>query len=124
MAILIDTQALVWVGVGDPRLSRAAQAAIVDTDQQVLISAVTAYEFVDLNRRGRFGADLPLSEIVTQLGATILDYPAACSVIAGLLPPLHLDPVDRMLIAFAVHADLPIVTADATIRQYPVRTIW
>lgn len=124
MAILLDTHALVWVGIGDPRLSEMARNAILDPDQQVLISAVTAYEFVDLNRRGRFGADLPFAEIATQLGAVIVDYPAACSVIAGLLPPLHLDPVDRMLIAFAIHSDLPIVTADATVRQYPVRVIW
>ncbi len=124
MAILIDTHALAWIGVGDPRLSEAARDAILDPDEQVLISAVTAYEFVDLNHRGRFGADLPFSDIAAQLEASVLDYPAACSVIAGLLPPIHLDPVDRMLIAFAIHADLPIVTADAAIPQYPVRVIW
>ena len=86
--------------------------------------SVTAYEFVDLNRRNRFARDLPFSEIAGQLGATLLDYPAACSVIAGLLPSVHLDPVDRMLIAHAIHINLPIISADAYFLHYPVRIIW
>jgi PIN domain nuclease of toxin-antitoxin system len=36
----------------------------------------------------------------------------------------HGDPVDRMLIAHALHAGLTLVTADETIRRYPVPTIW
>lgn len=35
-----------------------------------------------------------------------------------------LDPVDRMLIAHAIHADLTLVSADETMRRYPVRSLW
>lgn len=55
---------------------------------------------------------------------SVIDYPAEAYHVADSLPDIHRDPVDRMLIAHALHAGLPIVTADATIRRYPVRTIW
>lgn len=124
MAILIDTQALAWVATGSKRLSPAAASALIDPDQDLFVSSVTAYEFADLNRRGRFDADLSLDAILTALYAALLDYPAEAYRIVPLLPPLHRDPVDRMLVAHAIHADLTLVTADATARKYPVRSIW
>lgn len=124
MAILLDTQVLAWIGVNDPRLGRAAFSAILDGAEQVVVSAVTAYEFADLNRRGRFGADLALDMMLARLGAEIADYPAECWRIAAALPLLHRDPVDRMLVAHAIHADLILITADETMRSYPVRTLW
>ena len=40
------------------------------------------------------------------------------------LPPLHKDPVDRMLIATALRHDPAVVTEDAIFASYGVRTIW
>lgn len=122
--MLVDTQALVWSAIGDPRLSAAANAAITSGTERLFVSAVTAYEFADLNQRGRFGIDLPLRMVLEQLEARVLDYPGAVWTIAESLPPIHFDPVDRMLVAHAIHADLTIITADAKMREYPVRTLW
>lgn len=124
MAMLIDTQALAWLATGDPRLSRTAAEALLDESSQLLVSAVTAYEFADLNRRGRFDADLPLQSLLTRLDATIVDYPGSCWSLAASLPLLHRDPVDRMVIAHAIHSDLTLVTADTIMRRYPVQTLW
>lgn len=124
MATLIDTQALVWVAIGSPRLSDAAREALTDGAARLCVSAVTAYEFADLNRRARFGVDLPLRELLERLEAEVLDFPAGAWVIAEALPDLHRDPVDRMLVAHAIHADMTLLTADATMRRYPVRSLW
>lgn len=124
LAILIDTQTIVWAVAGSPKLSVAAHAAITSGAEDVHVSAVTAFEFVDLNRRGRFGVDLPFRSMLEQLEATILDYPAQAWTIAEELPAIHYDAVDRMLIAHAIHADLTLVTADSLVRRYPVRTLW
>ena len=124
MSILIDTQALVWIAVGSERLSDGARDAIVDGTARLCVSAVTAYEFVDLNGRGRFGTDLPLRALLDRLDAEVLNFPAEAWVVAGHLPDLHRDPVDRMLVAHAISADMTLMTADATIRRYPVRSLW
>lgn len=124
LAILLDTQAIVWLRTGNPRLSPIAADVIATGDVPIFISAVTAYEFAELDRRNRFGQPLMLERIVEALDATIVDFPAACWTIAAGLPLLHRDPVDRMLVAHAIHADLTLVTADAAIRAYPVRSIW
>ena len=123
-ALLIDTQALVWVATGSSRLSAVAAAAMTDGTRTLLISAVTAFEFVDLNRRGRFAADLPFAALLDRLDAEVVDYPGEIWPIIDSLPRLHGDPVDRMLIAHAVHLDAILVTADATMRRYPVRSLW
>ena len=43
---------------------------------------------------------------------------------AETLPSIHPDPFDRMLIAQALDLELTVVTADKTIRSYPVPTLW
>jgi PIN domain nuclease of toxin-antitoxin system len=40
------------------------------------------------------------------------------------LPLHHRDPFDRMIIATAKYEKMPIITADANIRLYPVESIW
>lgn len=122
-ALLLDTQILVWLGTDDPRLKPSILSLIADA-LDLKVSAVTAWEFVDLNMRGRFPSDIPFKRLMIKLGAELLDFPAEAWSLANELPDIHRDPVDRMLIAHAIHADLPIVTADKLIRAYPVRTLW
>ena len=124
MALLLDTQVIVWIGSGDRRLSPVARKAIGDPEAELFVSAVIAYEFEDLRVSGRFGSIPTIDGLLLELGAMIVDYPAAACKLIPLLPKHHPDPVDRMLIAHAIHADLTLVTADAVIREYPVRTWW
>jgi PIN domain nuclease of toxin-antitoxin system len=124
LAIFADTHAILWLATSPRRLSAAASAALAAQDEDIVVSAVTAYEYSDLNRRRRFDGDFPLEPILAQFGMVVVDYLADAYRIVDVLPDIHRDPVDRMLIAHAIHADLAIVTADATIQSYPVRTIW
>ena len=124
MGLLIDTQSLVWMVTLPEKLGRGVHAALDDPDQPIFVSVATAFEYADLNRRGRFGADLPLDPVLSLLGAAVLPLPAETWRLVEALPDLHRDPVDRMLIAHAIHADLTLVTADRTMRQYPVRSLW
>ena len=43
---------------------------------------------------------------------------------ANRLPPIHRDPMDRMLIAQALNAGLTIITNDGNFAAYGVATIW
>lgn len=124
MALLLDTQVLVWIGLDDPRLSAVVRDALVDPAAEFAVSAVTAYEFEDLRVRNRLGNVDTVGVLINGLSATLLDYPASAYQIVALLPLLHRDPVDRMLIAHAIFSDLTLVTADAQMREYPVRSLW
>lgn len=124
MAILIDTQALLWFGTDNPRLSEHARLAILDPEQELLVSAVTAYEFVDLHLRGRFGEVPHLRTLLDRLDAQIIPLPAGVWELIETLPDFHRDPVDRMLVSHAILADLTLITANATLRRYPVRSLW
>ena len=43
---------------------------------------------------------------------------------ANALPRIHKDPMDRMLIAQALNADLTVITIDRVFEQYGARTVW
>ncbi|MBV9842523.1 MAG: type II toxin-antitoxin system VapC family toxin [Sphingomonadaceae bacterium] len=124
MDYLIDTHAMIWAGAGYRQLSPAAAEAIVDPTNRLLVSAVSAWEFEDLHRRGRLAGSVALDAILDALSLVLVDLPAHVWRVARRLPNLHGDPVDRMLIAHAIHADLTLITADKMIRRYPVRTLW
>ena len=122
--LLLDTQCLVWIAAGDQRLSVRARDAITALDTRIFVSAVTAWEYADLHHRGRLPAEASFEAVRDALEAELLDYPAEAWRIAKDLPDLHRDPIDRMLIAHAIHADLMLVTDDKLMRDYPVRTLW
>jgi len=124
LGLLIDTQSLVWLSTRPEKLGRNVQSAFDDPGESFFVSAVTAFEYVDLNMRGRFGADLPLDPVLSLLGAVVLPLPAEIWRLVEALPTLHRDPVDRMFVAHAIHADLTVITADRMIREYPVRSLW
>ena len=108
---------------GDPRLNRVDQASLAEADRRLCVSAVVAFEFADLQRRGRIGIDEPLDFLQNHIGFDILDLPATCWHVAAGLPPIHRDPVDRLLIAHALTGGMTLVTADANICRYPVLCI-
>ncbi|MGQ0559768.1 MAG: type II toxin-antitoxin system VapC family toxin [Sphingosinicella sp.] len=124
MRLLLDTHVLIWAPTGDPRLSPPAREAMSDPDAELFTSAVAAFELADLQRRGRIAMAEDMNQVAAVLGLTVADFPANAWPIAGSLPAIHRDPVDRMLIAHAIAGDFILVTADRNIRRYPVPTLW
>jgi PIN domain nuclease of toxin-antitoxin system len=122
--LLLDTHLLVWLPLRDPRLSRSAVEAIASPDNSLSVSAVTAAEFTDLQRRGRIEVDEPIDALAAMLGYQILDLPAEVWRTVADLPCIHRDPVDRMLVAHAIAGGFTLVTADRTLRNYPVPSLW
>lgn len=121
--LLLDTQILVWFVVGDPRLSQAQVHALLNPTADLFVSAITAFEFTDLQQRGRIGLAEDIDNLQTLIGFSVLDWPADCWAVAKQLPDIHRDPIDRMLIAQAIHGGFTLVTADALVCKYPVETI-
>ena len=121
--ILADTHVLVWLATGDTRLPSAFRRQI-EEGQPLSTSAVVAFEYADLHRRGRLGKGPSFADTVDALGLEILPLPAEAWRIAAELPPVHGDPVDRMLAAHAMISEGSIATADRNLRRYPVALAW
>lgn len=107
----------------NPKLKQSTRT-IIDNEADLFVSSVVAWEFADLDRRGRFGSFIGLDALLEAFSARVLGFPDGAWRLADLLPHMHGDPIDRMLIGHALHADVPIVTADERISQYPVSTVW
>ena len=124
MALLLDTHILVWIANGDRRLSAAAFDAIMDPDNQLFLSAVNAWEYADLEQRGRFEGSGPLEPLLETLYIQTLDLPAFVWRAAATLPNFHRDPIDRMMVAHAQSLQIRLVSADKKVRKYPIKTLW
>ena len=65
MRLLLDTHAFLWWLAGDQALSEAARAAIADPENEVFISAASAWEIATKYRLGKLpgaaviAADIP-----------------------------------------------------------------
>ncbi len=118
----LDTHVLVWLPAGDQRLRAQVVDLLADPDASFAISAVTAWEYADLRQRGRLAAAPRLDAVLESLGGTVMEFPPAAWRRADNLPPIHGDPVDRMLIAHAQETGMTLITYDANIRRYPVAT--
>lgn len=124
MALLLDTHVLVWTMGDRRRLSAAVLDALQTTGGPIMVSAATAWEFEGLAARSRLGSVGSFADVQQALEITLLDLPGDIWRLIRQLPDLHRDPIDRMVIAHAIHAELTLVTADVTMRAYPVRTLW
>lgn len=122
--LIVDTHALIWIGAGNPKLSKIAEDALRDPASEIVVSVVTACEYVDLQQRGRIPDAADFSALQSLLHFSVIDLPASVWRIVLTLPHIHLDPVDRMLVAHAISANLTLVTVDSDMRRYPVRTLW
>jgi PIN domain nuclease of toxin-antitoxin system len=125
---LLDTHAFLWATTGDDRLSAAARALIEDGESELFLSAVTGYELLFKVAQGRLRlpAD-PITWLDSRMRSFDLRWLPVMgdhAVAAALLPRIHGDPWDRILVAQAQAASLPLVTVDRMIRRYDVETIW
>lgn len=73
MRVLLDTHALLWWLAGDRQLSKKAKAAIADEDNEVRVSAASAWEIATKYRLGRLpGAEVLALDFARQVERQIL----------------------------------------------------
>lgn len=114
-AILLDTNALLWLATDPDRVAPGARAVLSDQSNDIAVSAVSAWEIAIKSRLGRLDAEPLLaawSETLSAMGFDDLAIEAADGVMAGRLAWEHKDPFDRMIVAQAVRRGLVIATSD------------
>jgi PIN domain nuclease of toxin-antitoxin system len=128
MRLLLDTHTLLWVMLGDPKLSRRAKTALASVSIEVFVSVVCIWEIATKVRLGK----LPIPGSLLDDPATTLaslgfrDLPLSLSHarLGGLLPNPHKDPFDRMLAAQALLEGLTLVSSDTIFDEFAVSRLW
>ena len=115
--------------VAEPeRLSRMASAALVDPENDVLLSTVSAWEIAVKYDLAKLRLDRPPERYVPEERARHDVHSCPLEEEATLylhrLPPFHRDPFDRMLVCQAIVGGMSVVTPDPNIARYPVRVLW
>ncbi len=126
MRYLLDTCALIWLGMGGSDLSADARRRI-SVASALHYSSISAWEIARLMKEGKvfipndavgFVADLK-----EQYGLDAIPPADDIMIRAAHLPDFHKDPADRIIIATSLAYDLTVVTGDSKFPQYGVRTI-
>lgn len=119
---------MLWWLAGDERLPVIVREAIADDANEVLVSAVSAYEIVFKHRLGRLddvGALISAFEAaLLERGLLPLAVSVAHAVRAGSLAPSHRDPFDRLLIAQAQVEGLALVSNERLFDSFGVSRLW
>jgi PIN domain nuclease of toxin-antitoxin system len=121
--LLLDTHALLWWLADDPTLSDAARAAIALPENEVLVSAASAWEISIKVALGKLSLPGDLEEAIVAEGFRPLPFAVRHAVVAGSLPRHHDDPFDRALVAQAQLEHCSLVTRDERIRRYGVSIV-
>ena len=130
--ILLDTHAWIWWISSPELISEAAGKKIEDAVDrgEVHVSAMSCWELALLVRKGRLELTIPPEEWVARCEALpflhFAPFDHRIALLSNRLPgELHEDPVDRAIIATALTLNVPLVTKDRKIRDYPhVTTLW
>jgi PIN domain nuclease of toxin-antitoxin system len=126
--LLLDTQLLLWAAGQPERLSSAARKLLSNRRNELIFSAASLWEIAIKNSLGR--EDFRVEPRVLRRGLLdngYVELPVTSqhAVSIDVLPSLHKDPFDRLLLAQATCEGITLVTADAQLAGYsgPVRKV-
>ena len=122
MKLLLDTHVLLWAAGQPERLSSDARSLFDDPENELTFSAASLWEVAI--KRGLGRADFRVDARLLRRGLLNNGYRELTitgehAIALDLLPPLHKDPFDRMLIAQSLVENITLITADRVLAQYP-----
>jgi len=128
MKLLLDTCTFLWALKGDPALSVRAAELFRSPENEVFLSAASAWEIAQKYTRGKLVLPEPPDRYVPSRrearAIATLAIDEESTLHASRLPFLHRDPFDRLIVSQAIVHGMSILTPDPLISQYPARVIW
>jgi PIN domain nuclease of toxin-antitoxin system len=125
--LLLDTCTLLWLVADQGQLSEKARHAMAG--HPLFVSSITALEIGVKHRRKKL--TLPMApgrwfeRVLEHHGIQDVPVDWRIAVASSQLPPYHLDPFDRIIIASAILMDLAVLTPDPAFRNYhEARVLW
>lgn len=118
MKYLLDTHIFLWWLVEDSKLSLEFKSIISNPKNIVFLSVASVWEISIKVAIKKLNLKVPLNDLFTNLEFEILPIMLDHVLKLHLLPPLHKDPFDRMLIAQAQFENLTLLSDDEKIKLY------
>lgn len=123
--ILLDTHVWVW-WVNESSMASTGMLRIIQEHQGdgLGVSIISCWEVARLVERGRLELTVPVERWIKQAlaypGVELLQLTPRIVVESTQLPgEFHRDPADQMLVATARVYDIPLLTADSKLLDYP-----
>ena len=128
MRLLLETHALLWFYLGDPQLSGAANATIVDPANEKWVSPASYWEIAIKISTGKYVLAEPYEDFcrnaIDANGFQVLHILARHTALLTTMTYHHRDPFDRLLVAQALAEGMSVVSADTILDAYGVGRVW
>jgi PIN domain nuclease of toxin-antitoxin system len=128
MKALLDTHTFLWWNANDPQLTTVVRDIITDGNNEIFLSAASAWEIAIKAASGRLVLPEPpenyVADRLTFHRFQGLPIQLSHALRVYSLPEIHRDPFDRLLIAQSQLEKMPLLTSDENISKYNVRVIW
>ena len=122
MKVLLDTHLLLWAAGMPERLPAQARALLERPETEPMVSAASLWEIAIKSGLGRIDFSVDprlLRRGLLEHGYCELDVTGAHATAVDLLPPIHKDPFDRILVAQAQIEGVTLLTTDEIVARYP-----
>ena len=127
MKYLLDTHAIIWLIEDSPKMSSKIKEIIKRPENNIYLCAISLWEIAIKINLGKLKLDLSFNELLFNIKNSDFDIlQIGDKHLQGflVLPFLHKDPFDRLIISSALAEGLTIVTIDENIQKYDVPWIW
>ncbi|MEW5814972.1 MAG: type II toxin-antitoxin system VapC family toxin [Spirochaetota bacterium] len=127
MNLLLDTCSFLWLISDSPAFPESARC-IYQEAEHVYISVISEWEIAIKHSLGRLPLPsipneyIPGQRMKHEVESLPLYEQAALHV--SVLPDIHKDPFDRMLVSQAIIHGLTILSPDSVFRSYPAPVCW
>jgi PIN domain nuclease of toxin-antitoxin system len=120
--LLLDTRLLLWAASQPERLTPKARKLINHPEHELIFSAASLWEIAIKSGLARddFEVDARLLRRgLLDNGYSELPVTSNHALAVNLLPPIHKDPFDRILVAQAMVEGIILLTSDPLVAKYP-----
>jgi PIN domain nuclease of toxin-antitoxin system len=127
--ILLDTCALIWLNDDRSKFSKKVISLITDNLDSLFVSSISFMEIGIKSQKDKLHIPGSLEEwsnsIVETYSLNVIPVSRDIAVKAPMLPDVHKDPFDRIIIATAIVNKMKIITADKVFKNYgQIKVVW
>lgn len=128
MRFLLDTHTVLWALLSPQKLGSRARALVENPRNTRIVSSATAWEIATKYQLGKLAQAEDVvrdySRHLVTMMAEELAVTSQHALAAGLWETIHRDPFDRMLAAQCFIEGIALVTNDASMSHFSIKTIW